>query len=137
MSNAIEGLLKIDTEGDILIARKTAREACQRIGFGITDTTRIVTAVSELSRNIFHYAKAGTMHWSETEMGRRKGIELTFSDDGPGIDDINRAMEVGFTTSSTPSLGLGLPGVKRLMDEMEISSPVGKGTTVTVRKWLR
>jgi serine/threonine-protein kinase RsbT len=123
----------IRSEGDIVTVRKAVREAVSAIGFGVTDVTRIVTAASELARNVFHYAGSGYMLHSTLNTGDRIGIELRFVDEGPGIPDVGQAMEVGFTTRG--GLGLGLPGAKRLMDEMEIRSRPGEGTTVTVRKW--
>jgi serine/threonine-protein kinase RsbT len=105
------------------------------LGFGITDVTRIVTAASELTRNIYHYAKSGVMHWRALNQDSRVGLELIFEDSGPGIPDVERAMEPGFSTGK--GLGMGLPGSKRLMDEMTIASTVGKGTTVIVKKWLK
>ena len=127
--------IRIESESDIVTARGVVRKEAAAIGFGITDVTRIVTAASELTRNIFLYAGSGVMHWRRVNEGGLAGLELTFEDCGPGIADINKAMEMGFTTSK--GLGLGLPGAKRLMDDMEIQSEVGKGTTIKVRKWLR
>jgi serine/threonine-protein kinase RsbT len=129
------GELSIQTEGDIVSARRTVREAATRLGFGATDVTRIVTAASELARNVFKYAGEGVMRWRWLEDGGRCGIELQFEDHGPGIEDVDRAMEEGYSTGG--GLGMGLPGARRLMDEMEIQSTVGLGTTVTVRKWGR
>jgi serine/threonine-protein kinase RsbT len=125
--------LNIAGEHDIVLARNLVRQTATSIGFGFTDVTRIVTAASELARNAFRYAGGGVMRWRELEANGRAGIELTFEDQGPGIPDIELAMQVGFTTSG--GLGQGLPGVKRLMNELEIRSEVGKGTVVTVRKW--
>jgi serine/threonine-protein kinase RsbT len=116
-------------------ARKLARRAAEALGFGITDITRIVTATSALARNIFLYAGSGTMQWRRLDTGGAPGIELKFKDNGPGIANIKQAMEAGRSTTS--GLGGGLLGVQRLMDEMEIHSQVGKGTTVIVRKWLK
>jgi serine/threonine-protein kinase RsbT len=125
----------IESESDIVTARKAARDAAQALGFGVTDVTRIVTATSELARNIFLYAGSGTMLWRRLNEGDSVGIELTFEDNGPGIADIEQAMEIGYSTSG--GLGMGLPGARRLMDEMKIESRVDKGTTVTVIKWLK
>lgn len=129
------GELPIQSEGDIVMARKAVRNAAAALGFGITDVTRIVTAASELTRNIYQYAKSGTMRWRPLNVSGRVGLELVFEDYGPGIPDVARAMEKGF--SSGKGLGMGLPGAKRLMDELSIQSEVGKGTTVQVRKWLK
>jgi serine/threonine-protein kinase RsbT len=94
-----------------------------------------VTAASELGRNTYKYAGGGVMLWRALIDNDSKGLELRFSDEGPGIADVNEAMREGHTTGG--GLGMGLPGAKRLMDEMEIQSVVGKGTMVTVRKWRR
>jgi serine/threonine-protein kinase RsbT len=133
MSNGHAGEVRIRSEGDIVGVRKTVRTMAQQVGFGITDTTRIVTAASELARNVFLFAGSGVMRWQLLTTG--SGIELTFADNGLGIANIAQALQEGYTTSG--GLGLGLPGARRLMDEMEIHSDVGKGTTVVVRKWLR
>jgi len=130
-----EGTVNIESEGDIVSVRKIVREISIECGFGITDVTRIVTAASELARNVYHYAGTGYMLWHTLETPDRRGIELVFVDHGPGIENIDRAMELGYTTGK--GLGLGLPGAKRLMGELEIQSEVGKGTTVTIRKWLK
>ncbi len=135
MNEATQGECRIESEGDIVIARRHVRNAATALGFGITDVTRIVTAASELTRNIYHYAGRGMMRWRKVAQDGRIGLELTFEDNGPGIADIGRAMEAGYTTSK--GLGLGLPGAKRLMDQMSVESEVGKGTTIQVRKWLR
>lgn len=125
----------INKESDIATARKIIRDTVTEMGFDITDTTRIVTAASELIRNILLYAGSGNMRWCTIKNERHSGIKIVFKDNGPGIPDIEQAMEKGFTTSG--GLGLGLPGAKRMMDEMEISSMVGEGTEVKVIKWLR
>jgi serine/threonine-protein kinase RsbT len=135
MNEPHQSEFRITSENDIVMARKVVREASTALGFGLTDVTRIVTAASELTRNIYHYAKSGIMHWRSLNQGVRVGLELTFEDNGPGIADIEKAMEPGYSTGK--GLGMGLPGSKRLMDEMTIESTVGKGTTVVVRKWLK
>ena len=127
--------MPIRSESDIITTRRTVREVAQRLGFGITDVTRIVTATSELARNVVLYAGAGVIRWRELGISGKVGVELTLEDHGPGIADIEQVMQEGYTTSG--GLGLGLPGTKRLMDEFEIASEVGKGTRVTVRKWRR
>jgi serine/threonine-protein kinase RsbT len=125
----------ISDESQIVMVRKSVREAVNRLGFGVTDVTRIVTAASELARNVFLYAGSGEMLWQALDTPRSIGIELVFRDQGPGIADINQALQEGYTTSG--GLGLGLPGSKRLMDEFEIQSRPGAGTMVTVRKWRK
>ena len=129
------GELAIASENDIVSARKTVRNLATELGYGITDVTRIVTAVSELARNVFAYAGSGVMHWTVLDDGGSTGLELIFVDHGPGIADIQEAMRRGY--SSVGSLGMGLPGAQRLMDELEITSALGEGTTVRVRKWCR
>ena len=135
MNEPHQGEFRITSENDIVMARKVVRDAATTLGFGITDVTRIVTAASELTRNIYHYAKSGVMHWRSLNQDASVGLELTFEDSGPGIADLEKAMEMGFSTGK--GLGMGLPGAKRLMDELVIESTVGKGTTVVVRKWLK
>lgn len=135
MGETDQGDLRIRSEGDIVTARRLVRSAATALGFGITDVTRIVTAASELSRNIFHYAGSGVMRWWSLSESGRVGLELSFEDEGPGIPDVEKALEAGYSTAK--GLGLGLPGAKRLMDEIAIESRVGQGTTVRVRKWLR
>ena len=135
MNEPHQGEFRITSENDIVMARKIVRDAASSLGFGLTDVTRIVTAASELTRNIYHYAKSGVMRWHALNQNGRVGLELTFEDSGPGIPDIEKAMEPGFSTGK--GLGMGLPGSKRLMDDMAIESTVGKGTTVVVSKWLK
>jgi serine/threonine-protein kinase RsbT len=127
MSNEPQGKgeVRIDDESHIVTVRKTIRDAAMRLGFGITDVTR----------NIFHYAGTGIMRWRELADVSRIGIELTFEDHGPGIADVGQAMLEGYSTSG--GFGMGLPGTKRLMDEMEINSQTGRGTTIVVRKWRK
>jgi serine/threonine-protein kinase RsbT len=132
MNNALEGEVLIRSEGDIVTARRTVRDAAVALGFGLTDVTRIVTAASELARNVFTYAGSGAMRWQRLSQGN-PGLELVFEDHGPGMADIAKCLESGY--SSTNSLGLGLSGAKRLMDEMTVDSHLGQGTTVVVRKW--
>jgi serine/threonine-protein kinase RsbT len=134
MNDYTGGEVHIDAEIDIVGVRKAVREAATQIGFGVTDVTRIVTSASELARNVFLYAGSGEMQWCLLNGGGKTGIELVFEDSGPGIADIEQVMESGYTTSR--GMGMGLPGSRRLMGEMEIESELGKGTRVTVRKWL-
>jgi serine/threonine-protein kinase RsbT len=129
------GEVSIGNEPDIVVARRSVREVTGRLGFGVTDVTRIVTAASELARNALKYAGGGVMRWRVVEKDSLVGIELGFEDKGPGITDIAQALVEGY--SSAGGLGMGLPGAKRLMDEMEINSEAGKGTRVIVRKWRR
>ena len=120
------------TEG-IVITRQKVRELASDMGFGTVDQTRIATSVSELARNIYQFADKGTVTIFSLE-AERKGIRIVCEDDGPGIADIELAMTDGYSTAK--SLGLGLPGARRLMDEFQIESEHGKGTRVTITKWL-
>jgi serine/threonine-protein kinase RsbT len=133
MSGESDGELAINTEGDIVAARRTVRGLAVEMGFGLTDVTRIVTAASELARNIFKYGGGGVMRWRQVEDAGRPGIELQFIDHGPGIADIDLALQEGYSTGR--GLGLGLPAARRLMDEMDIQSTAGKGTQITLKKW--
>jgi serine/threonine-protein kinase RsbT len=135
MTSASEGEVAIRAERDIVTARQSVREASKRLGFSVIDTTRVVTAASELARNILKYAGTGVMRWRLLEKDAPPGIELCFEDQGPGIPDIEQALLEGY--SSAGGLGMGLPGAKRLVDEMEITSAADKGTRVLVRKWGR
>ena len=128
MANERTGEVRIESESDIVAARRIVRTTAMAMGFG-------VTAASELTRNVFRYAGSGVMRWRAVKDGEVAGLELTFEDQGPGIPDLKQALEVGYTTKG--GLGLGLPGAKRLMDEMEIKSEVGQGTRVTVKKWRK
>lgn len=118
---------------DILEARQKGRELAGELGFSSTDCTLIATAISELARNIVLYAGEGEIRLGTASQKGSIGVFITASDKGPGIHNIRCAMQDGFSTSR--GLGLGLPGVKRIMDEFEISSKVGKGTTVTAKIW--
>lgn len=129
------GQLPIKSEGDIVACRKAIREQATAAGFGVTDITRIVTAVSELARNVYVHAEHGVMYWNLLSLPGKIGIELIFKDQGQGIASVEQAMLPGFSTAK--SMGMGLPGVKRLMDEIEIDSELGVGTTVKIRKWAK
>ena len=130
--------LPIAGEQDIVSARQRARELARSLGFGMLDQSRIATAVSELTRNVVRYATDGrgeVLIRPLTGTASRAGLEIVVSDEGPGIEDVALAMRDGYT--SGPGLGMGLPGTRRLMDEMEIDTAPGRGTTVTIRKWRR
>jgi len=124
----------VEHDGDIITARQRARVVAIGQGFSGSDLTRIATAISEVARNILTYAKRGEVILSGEQVGTRRGILVVARDDGPGIANIEQAMVEGFSTGRT--LGLGLPGARRLMDEFEIVSELGVGTTVTMRKWV-
>jgi len=127
--------VEIITEWDIVAARQLGRNEAKEIGFGTVDQARITTAISELARNIYLYARVGRIEIERLEEDGRKGILIIASDKGAGIEDIRKVLEDGYSTSG--GLGAGLPGVKRLMDNMEIVSKSGEGTTITLTKWLR
>lgn len=129
-----EGSLTITSEDDIVTARTTIREVVGDIGFGVTDVTRIVTAVSELARNIYKYADTGTMSWRIRGDSDRRVFEIVFDDEGPGIDNIEQALDQGYSTSE--GMGLGLSGSETLMDEFDIESSPDNGTTITIGKEL-
>ena len=132
---ADETRVTIGHDSDIVTARQKGREIAVQVGFKGTDLTLIATAISEVARNILTYAKTGEIVVDAVTLGPRKGIQVVADDHGPGIANIEEAMRDGFSTGN--SLGLGLPGAKRLMDEFEIKSQVGQGTTVTMKKWVR
>jgi serine/threonine-protein kinase RsbT len=136
-----EARLPILGEDDIVLSRQRAREVARQLGFGAVDQSRIATAVSELARNVVRYATDGrgevTIREITAEAGQREraGIEIVVADEGPGIPDVDQALRDGFTSGG--GMGMGLPGTRRLMDEMSIDSNVERGTTVTIRKWRR
>ena len=123
----------INSDQDIVSARQKGRGMANELGFSSGDATLIATAISELARNIVSYARKGQITLKVVNGLNRQGIAVIASDDGPGIADIRQALRDGFSTSG--SLGLGLPGVRRLMDEFDISSQPGRGTVVSVKKW--
>jgi serine/threonine-protein kinase RsbT len=128
-------LVSIGSDVDIVLARQQGRTMAGSIGFGATDATLIATAISELARNIVLYAQKGEVMMRSVETARSKGILIVARDNGPGIRSIQDVLRDGYSTSG--GLGLGLPGVKRLMDEFAIESELRRGTTVTVKKWLK
>lgn len=132
---ADEVRIPINSEYDIVTARKKGRELAARIGFSSAEQVAIATAISEIARNIVQYARRGEMSIGIARQGDRCGIVIVARDEGPGIPDIDLAMQDGYSTGG--GLGLGLPGSKRMMDEFDITSTVRKGTTVTMKKWMR
>jgi serine/threonine-protein kinase RsbT len=129
-----EIVVPIDHETDVVTARRRGRELVAAIGFSSTEQTLIATAISEVARNILVYAQRGEIVFAAIEDGPRRGIQVVARDQGPGIKDPALAMQDGYSTSG--SLGVGLPGARRLMDELDLVSVPGKGTTVTMRKWV-
>jgi serine/threonine-protein kinase RsbT len=125
----------IQREADIVAARQAGRQLAAQIGFSSTDQTLIATAISEVARNIVVYAVQGEIVLDRTDEPGRVGILVKAIDSGPGIDNKELAMRDGYSTKD--SLGLGLPGARRLMDDFALESEVGRGTTVTMKKWKR
>ena len=123
----------IHRDRDIVAARQEGRALASLLGFSSSEATLVATAISELARNIVLYAKHGEIVVGLVRDGARQGVMVVARDEGPGIPDIPRALVAGHSTSG--GLGLGLPGVSRLMDELHVSSEVGKGTTVVAKKW--
>lgn len=128
--------LPIVEEGDLIRVRQAIRSASGEAGLGLVDLTKLVTAASELARNILTYAVGGGALLIEVvRLTGRQGVRATFSDEGPGIEDVDAALRDGFSTGG--SLGLGLPGCRRLADEMSVDSRAGHGTVVIIVKWTR
>jgi serine/threonine-protein kinase RsbT len=125
--------MRIEKEQDVVPFRGRVKEYAVKIGMSLVNQTKLITAASELVRNMLKYAGGGTTLIEVISQGRDNGIRLTFVDKGPGIKDISLAMKDGY--SSGKSLGIGLPGTKRLVNEFEIKSIVGEGTTVSIIKW--
>lgn len=131
----IEASVPVASDTEIVNARRHGRNLAEEMGFSATDATLVATAISELARNIVHYAGTGEIQLAKVNGGDRRGIAIIARDSGPGISDLQLAMRDGFSTSG--GLGLGLPGVRRIMDEFDIDSKLGGGTTVTTIKWRR
>ncbi len=129
-----EARVPIVSAVDIVTARQEGRSLATRLGFDAGEVTLIAAAISEVSRNIVQHANGGEIVLRALKSGRRKGLCVVARDQGPGIPDIPQAMQYGY--SSRGGLGVGLPGAKWLMDEFDIASQVGVGTTITMKKWL-
>ncbi|WP_292735844.1 anti-sigma regulatory factor [Nostoc sp. JL31] len=125
--------IDIQSSTDVVLVRQAVRQLSVEIGFGLVDQTKIITAASELARNTLDYGGGGTVKLETLQEGRRRGLRLTFEDQGPGISDIELALKDGFTTGS--GLGMGLGGAKRLANEFEIQSAVGEGTRIIIVRW--
>jgi len=125
--------MAIQKEQDVVPFRNRVKEYATKIGMSLVNQTKLITAASELVRNMLKYAGGGSTLIEVVSRGRENGIRLTFADKGPGIKDIQLALKDGFSTGK--SLGLGLPGAKRLCSEFDIKSAPGKGTTVIIIKW--
>lgn len=133
MTVAETGTLLITAESHVVSARQIVRQLAQSCGFSLIEQTKLVTAASELGRNTLKYGGGGEMRWEVTRDGVRCGIRLQFVDEGPGIPDIGLAMTDGWTTGA--GLGMGLSGAKRLVQDFDIRSTVGVGTTVAIARW--
>ncbi|MDQ7947878.1 MAG: anti-sigma regulatory factor [Pedobacter sp.] len=125
--------IQVLREQDVVLLRNRVKEVAVKIKMGLVNQTKLITAASELLRNMLRYGNGGTCLVEVVSRGRDNGVRLTFVDQGPGIPDIQQAMRDGFSTGR--SLGLGLPGAKRLVNEFDIKSKVGEGTTVMILKW--
>jgi serine/threonine-protein kinase RsbT len=125
--------LEVGSDSAIVEARHAGRRLAEDAGFSSTDLTLIATAISEIARNILNYAGHGEITIRMVDVNGRQAIEIVAEDEGPGIPDVDRAIQDGYSTGR--GLGLGLPGARRLMDEFRIDSTVGRGTTVVMRRW--
>jgi len=125
--------LEIRNSSDVVAVRQATRALAERTGLSLVDQTKLVTAASELARNTLTYGGGGTVRLGALENGVRRGVRLTFEDQGPGIPDIEQALKDGFTTGT--GLGLGLGGARRLVNEFNIESTPGQGTRVTIARW--
>lgn len=125
--------MPLRTDEDVVRLRKAAREYLVAVGFGTLDQTKMITAASELARNTLRYGGGGEAHLSKVSLGDRRGVCMSFHDEGPGILDIDLALTDGYTTGG--GMGLGLSGAKRLSDEFELDTAPGKGTKVKIVKW--
>lgn len=126
-------LMQITQDQDVVPFRNRVKECAVKIKMGLLNQTKLITAASELVRNMLKYGKGGEALIEIVNRGRDNGVRLTFKDKGPGIPDISLAMKDGYSTGK--SLGLGLPGAKRLVNEFDINTEIGKGTTIVVVKW--
>ena len=135
MVSETQARIAIESDADVVTARQRARELAASLALSSTDQTLLATAISEVARNITTYAERGEVTVGMVEDGGRRGIRVVARDEGPGIDDLERALQDGYTTGG--GLGIGLPGARRLVDEFDIDSAPGRGTTVTLVKWAR
>lgn len=125
--------LEIASSDDVVRVRRSVRDAAVELGFSIVDQTKIVTAASELARNTFIYGGGGTVRLELLQNGRRQGLRLVFEDEGPGIADVERALQDGYTSGS--GLGMGLGGARRLVNDFQIESRPGEGTRIVATRW--
>lgn len=133
MNQIEQSVLPLHSDEDVVRLRKQVRDQLIKMGFSLVEQTKMITAASELARNTLRYGGGGEAHVIELSNGSKRGVELKFVDEGPGIVDIALALTDGYTTGG--GLGLGLSGAKRLADDFEIDTRPGVGTAVTIRKW--
>lgn len=126
-------VVEIRSDGDVVTARQRARALASQLGLTSTDLTLLATAISEVARNITTYAGEGEIRLRLIERRGRRGLEVVAHDEGPGIANLDKALQDGYTTGR--GMGLGLPGARRLMDEFEVETEVGRGTTITMAMW--
>ena len=134
MSDGVERI-EVGTDQDVVRVRQLVRTIAVSAKLSLVDQTKLVTAASELARNTLVYGGGGTVEVTRVDNGRRQGLRIVFADQGPGIADLELALTDGYTTGG--GLGLGLSGARRLVDEFDIDTAVGSGTTITVTKWCR
>lgn len=127
--------IEVTSDQDVVRVRQLVRSTAVAVKLSLVDQTKIVTAASELARNTLVYGGGGSVEVARVDNGRRAGLTIVFNDQGPGIPDLNLALTDGYTTGG--GLGLGLSGARRLVDEFDIDTEVGRGTTITVTKWCR
>jgi serine/threonine-protein kinase RsbT len=133
MTSQRHEIVTVDSEQSVVSCRQIVKKWAVSVGFNMTEQTKIVTAVSELARNMFVHAGGGMMQVEEVIKGARRGLRVTFEDSGPGIPDVELAMRDGYTSGG--GMGLGLGGSKRLVNEFEIMSEVGQGTRIVITSW--
>jgi len=127
--------ITVTTDQDVVRVRQLVRGVAVTAKLSLVDQTKLVTAASELARNTLVYGGGGTVEVSQVDSGRRRGIKIVFADQGPGIADLDLALTDGYTSGG--GLGLGLSGARRLVDEFDIDTKLGEGTSITVTKWCR
>ena len=133
MTTQKQSSLPLRNQEDVVVARQATRKWALEVGLNLVDQTKLITAASELARNTVIYGGGGAMLLELLENGSSRGLRLTFEDQGPGIPDIEKALQDGYTTGN--GLGLGLGGAKRLVNEFDIESAAGKGTRVAITRW--
>ncbi len=133
MAEALQGSAPLRTEADIVLCRQLVRRLTQQLAFSLVDQTKLITAASELCRNTVVYGGGGDMAWQILSNGPKNGLQLQFRDSGPGIADVSLALKDGWTSGK--GMGLGLSGSKRLVQDFDIQTEVGRGTCITVARW--